>query len=472
VSLLTKKSLDVQNTSVGRSPAGNKVAKISKASIKTLPNEIITQIISYLVDDYVRKREIAAVCKAWRGIVLGTPMFWRRILLSPQNTNADSLRFLKRALELSGSATLDVEFCYSALPEQQRILDLHLMELIHAGIHRWRSLILTAVWVQTTTSTPISAVLKGSFHSLRSLTLLGVSRFEGGNDLLEPFYALIANTAPSLYEFGCTGIKPPAILRNARIFRELKSLTCSFDVATLIKPQFDVDKLNLINNNPHQSYPHFILPLWVQFDWLNLSNLSDCGLQIVQELEINRVVLDVQPKRLNFPSLRTLKISCDINLRWILDTAAPELYQLTIVGSVTGRRNVPDIEFVFQTENHRVQIAPKHLELRLYLHPSDTLIILNQWPQIQHLTLHWLSTSEWTNNFARKLSKEKDPLCPDLLVLRIFMGGWRDESMSEWIDTAKEVLRGRKDIFPLWKIEMFGSGFHGGRKHVVTIFDL
>jgi hypothetical protein len=451
--------------------------RIFIAPIRRMPLEIVTEIISVALAHGVSKQIIASVSSSWRVIILGTAQFWRKICVDSSVASTASLRGLKQTLVFSGSITLDVELNYH--PSKHDLILEHFRAIADAGIHRWRSLHVSSYTILRDNQNPILGIFTGSLMSLRSLSInQGIVTSEK-QDIFEPLYRLIAATRPCLHNYICAGSRTPEALSSTSIFCELKSVSGPLSVITAIRPKLDIPELH-VTGTP-DDFKVFELPQHVEFDQISSNQLFDCNLDRVQVLIIRYLSGNANSRNssnlpiIKFPNLHRLQLTTNIaNILPWLEAEAPTLSSLTIIEEAHWhpRYATRILQNTFENEKHRIKISPLNLKLQIRLTTALTILVLKHWSQLQDLTLCWDDKFKWSGNLLSALCKKQNPLCPDLLVLRIVMRPtWPQPSIDAWVQAARRILKSRKSVRPLWRVTLSSDR----PPHLVTsitIFDL
>ena len=131
-------------TDVAQGYEKNKEKMIRPFPIKPLPNELLCQILQFIIqpenplDDSpdFRKHQLATVCRRWRDIILQTPAFWTYIRLTPRQEKS----FVKAHVERSRQCPLDVAIFGFTLGEHSSFPAF--LKVVEPTMHRWRSLTL------------------------------------------------------------------------------------------------------------------------------------------------------------------------------------------------------------------------------------------------------------------------------------------------------------------------------------------
>lgn len=471
------------------------------APIRRLPVEVITEIITYDLasnhfhSDWRRKRQIAAVCRAWRSIILGAATLWTNIDSRNWDCTESSLKTLKRRLELSGSVGLHVSLYYYVWKDKVDIILEHFKVLAQAGVHRWRSLRVKHQFLPSTQPSPLLGIFSGKVSSLRSLEILDTRRAEGERDVFEPLYALIAETAPRLESFefyGCQQV-PDGFMKSA-MFYNLKSLSSNQVVAADIMSKTNgLTSVQIYNSSRDQVKP-FNLPRTVYICDITFAELSECNLDRVQDLNIG--LLTSGKNRRNgggdsdssyddqdgihpsiatpaqFRSLHSLQVTYydEHPLKWMFHIAAPILFHLIVkTGSGAARRSISTIQDVFVTRRNNLRIAPTNFDLQMDLSPASVIHIMDKWSQLVYLTISWTKNFSW-NGFKKSMCRKKNLPCPNLRELRI--GGPSDlgeDAIKDWREAATEILKYRKGKYPL---ELISLQKQYSNRSIVAISDV
>ncbi|KIY61991.1 hypothetical protein CYLTODRAFT_447454 [Cylindrobasidium torrendii FP15055 ss-10] len=111
-----------------------------------IPNDVLLEIFRAHFDErynwvsICRKNTpwlIAAVCRRWRSLVLGTPTFWKNIRIPPSCDMQSTGPALEAALSQSGKLPISVR-----LTQKQCPLSTHARSVLNASIDRWKKLLI------------------------------------------------------------------------------------------------------------------------------------------------------------------------------------------------------------------------------------------------------------------------------------------------------------------------------------------
>jgi len=103
--------------------------------------------------------------------------------------------------------------------------------------------------------------------------------------------------------------------------------------------------------------------------------------------------------------------------------------------------------------------------MNLSISTTAVLAILQLWPQLRHLELTFGKEFAWKGAFPNSLTRKKNPLCPELVTLRLESDSKGfEEDMERWDEIAKSIFAARKGL-PLNRIEW---RYAGGTWHELT----
>jgi hypothetical protein len=159
---------------------------------------------------------------------------------------------------------------------------------------------------------------------------------------------------------------------------------------------------------------------------------------------------------IDFPELVSLSLIND-GIAALERISAPKLanLSLTLCQRDTRIRKLETSRMmdIIRNRPQNIMIRPTSLKMDLSISTTAVLAILRHWPQLQHLELTFGNEFAWKGAFPNSLTRKKNPLCPELVTLRLesdSKGFGKD--MERWDEIAKSILAMRKG-FPLNKIE-------------------
>ena len=114
------------------------------AIINHLPTEILLSILDlhtnnlhYCYPPKPRKQQLAGVCRRWRDVILGTPLFWTTIHVAESDASS-----VMTHLERSCGALLDIVIQATPWAQSEQLAIVPSLDIVTSCAHRWRSLLI------------------------------------------------------------------------------------------------------------------------------------------------------------------------------------------------------------------------------------------------------------------------------------------------------------------------------------------
>jgi hypothetical protein len=429
------------------------------SDFRKIPNEIVVEILQWHLQDQTPPRTLALVCKAWKALLLHTPSFWRTLhayLVYPNSLERE-VDALSKRIALSRSTLLDITLSWGDgyndfffYDDGDEYYKMDLFKLVaETGIKRWRSLKLQCIsgWCWPTSQLSLEGIFHGTASSLQKLEL----PLE-----LDPFSSIyrIILQSTRIKEVTFTGAAP-SVFQGSTIFQNVAKVTASATVFQQIAPFNNLQELCITDwdrNSQCASLPplavhtelHGSVTRW-QLHSLQWQNVVSLHLRTITNTEFDTIV--------DFPELINLSISND-GIAALERISAPKLANLSLALERTDTRTrkleISRTMDIVRNKPQNIMIRPTSLTMALPVSTTAVLAILQLWPQLQHLELTYGNEFSWKGAFPNSLTRKNNPLCLELVTLRLqthsgIFG-------KRWEEIAKSILAIRKDL-PLNKIE-------------------
>lgn len=425
------------------------------ATIRRIPPEILIEIFKWHLEDGPPTQCLALVCREWKVLLVDTPSLWRNI--KAYYTNSSETQTAHRTLEIriqrSRSCLLNITLDFSnySMSKHSDLFGL----VTGIRLERWRSLTLLGGRGFSTTLPKIKQ-LDGTFSALESFRIVGV--VDTGQDLCSSLFKSMVSTSRNIKE-AYFDADPPSSLYVSPIFRNALRVCGSIDTISNLSPLRNLQSLSITGFNiidrDFSSLSLPSLPKQTKFSCpLSAGQLSAFSLHQVEELELSNWSTRTSTYFIDIPELVSLSIT-DGDLFSLKYIRASKLKRLSIKKNYYRRRyscqaSTNKIIVLFRDEPQAICIAPLSLNINLELSPRALVTLLQNWPQLQDLTLAFGKELPWEGFFSAQLKKRTNPLCPNLVTLRLVPGA--RVRGDEWKKTARDILDSRRGL-PLTSIE-------------------
>jgi hypothetical protein len=176
---------------------------------------------------------------------------------------------------------------------------------------------------------------------------------------------------------------------------------------------------------------------------------------------------------IDFPELTSL--SLEDGFRSIESISAPKLTHLKMVirwlTSPGRKKENSDTISLLRERPENLILRPISLTMDLALNTTTVLAILRHWSQLQHLTLTLGTDFSWKDAFPNAFTRKKNPVCPELISLRLILRVADFSSKLEnWKNMLNSIYLARRNT-PLQTIEWKFAPWEwnlGGKWHSVT----
>jgi hypothetical protein len=428
------------------------------SGLRKIPDEIVVEILQWHLQDQIPPRDLALVCKSWTKLLRHTPSFWRD--LKAHFVDSDSLERevdrLSKRIALSRSALLDITLSLHTSYDNDSDSDndksppnMDLFKLIAGtGIERWRSLRLLDTWPISRTS--LEGIFHGTASALQKLAL-------PGNLVFSPIYRIILQSKPRIKEVTFFGAIP-SVFQDSTIFQSASKVTANVNTFQQVPPFNNIQELSIadwVSNPEYTSLP----PLAVNtslYESITRRDLHSLQRQNVVSLSLRKLTNTEYDTIIDFPQLISLSLTDD-GFASLERISAPKLANLELAFGWTDAQRrkleISETMHILRNKPQNIIIRPTSLNMNLSISTTAVLAILQLWPQLQHLALTFGDQFAWKGAFPNSFTRKKNPLCPELVTLRLesdSKGFGKD--MERWDEIAKSILATRKG-FPLNKIE-------------------
>ena len=139
---LLKELLGARAAIVAQRAKIDELIRTRPAAINSLPTERLLFILDLDTNtvhrDYLkRKQELAGICRRWRDIILGSPLFWTTIHVAKSNSSS-----ILTHLERSRGAPLDIPIQVTPWARLKILTIVPSLDIVTSCAHRWRSLLI------------------------------------------------------------------------------------------------------------------------------------------------------------------------------------------------------------------------------------------------------------------------------------------------------------------------------------------
>jgi hypothetical protein len=157
---------------------------------------------------------------------------------------------------------------------------------------------------------------------------------------------------------------------------------------------------------------------------LTRRQLSTLSRQNVKEFVVKDLIDDEADIIIDFPELRFLSITqggfCTIE-----NIFAPDITDLQIAdnrgNTLSRKREISDTIYVLRDRPDNIMLRLIRLALDIPVNTTAVLAILQHWPQLQYFSLSFGNDFAWNTAFPNAFTREKSPVCPGLMTLRLTM---------------------------------------------------
>jgi hypothetical protein len=408
-------------------------------SLRVVPLELFEQILILAVEDGTSKQTLQSVCKCWREAVLNIPRLWSNISVEVPRSIIKSVPFLKRRIELSKGAPLNVTLSARCGERKLGIIKTLHSLVFATGTDRWRSLTILdgeneglKEW--------ITSSFHGEFPSLEELDIQYL--YNPGIDIYNPIYDSIGTTANHINSCCLVeGQTWPEFLERLPDFHS--SLVTAKVGIPLVEP---LKSPNLLNLELRGSLPIVHLP---ELDFPPNLSLPSLSLDLFQHHKFDRVThltvhrIDAERSRTIWTATLSalLSLKClTANLSGLPCIRAPHLQYLYMgewpsdAETWGGRRRANDesqeTTNIFQAKQFSVHIKPTSVHLESFASVQLLCIILKKWPQIEYLSIGYGQYQDELKELEASLTARGNisddnfseatwSLCPVLITLHI-----------------------------------------------------
>lgn len=431
-------------------------------SLRLVPLELFEQILVIAIDGGAPKQTLQCVCKCWREALLSIPRIWSNISVTIPRHIVKSVPFLKRRIELAKGTPLNVTLSAQCGERKVGIIK-SLHSLVFAtGTHRWRSLTILdgnhhelKDW--------ISSAFHGEFTSLEELDIRYTETPE--NDIYNPIYLSIERTANRLISLSLaeSQVLPEFLEQRKDLYSSLVTFKAGIHLAWEL-PSNTLLNLELLGDTLTGDVSKLDFPPFLSLPSLSLDLFQNCKFDKVTHLTVHRLEAEASWAiwTVNLPVL--LSLTCHIaKLSALPCIQAPHLRDLSMgiwtptFGHWGGRLNNQDdrdITRVFQARTFSIHIRPTTLRLESSIPVRSLCIILERWPQIEHLSFQYgydlntlkkleASLTARENVSDDDFSDARWSLCPVLVTLHIEID--EDDVSQDWRGFGKNLLYARRN---------------------------
>lgn len=403
---LSKYNLDDPSTSAGH-----------------LPVELLYTIIEFYLEDNVPPRELALVCKQWKGFIQGAPALWRNLHAFPVDNNnvVSQSRILERRIRLSGSTLLNVKLDVAKYnPIRCHRIDLFQI-LARTGLERWQALQLDGR-NEFCSIIPFDGIFKGQFTSLQSLMWF----VPGSSDPFGSIEQSVVRSKPPLKVAKFHREFHPRLLYGTATLQQVSELHANSETIQKSGPYPELRKLCVSLYDFEEDIDPTLfppLPPYMEFSSrLKRSRFATLQLQMVENLVFEALSIDKDDGIIELPNLVSLVIETGV-LATIRRISAPKLTFLKVGREVMSFFPHPTMfendKFLPDKRGERLLVKPTSVMLSAMVPTVPTIVALSDWPQIEHLSMR-LHESSW-ELFMENFAQEKAKICPNLKTLSLFL---------------------------------------------------
>ncbi|CAG8751888.1 16310_t:CDS:1, partial [Acaulospora colombiana] len=327
--------------------------------------------------------------------LLDMPRIWSNLSVAIPRHIVKSVPVLKRRIELAKGTPLNVTL--SAQCEGRKLgVVKNLHSLVFAtGTHRWRSLTILC-GQHDELKDWIPSIFHGEFSSLEELDIQYTYTPE--DDIYEPIYLSIESTANRLLSVSLveSQILPEFLERKRDFYSGLVTFKAGLHLALGLRSH-NLLNLELRGDQLIGDVSKLKFPPTLSLPSLSLDLFQQCKFDNVTHLAVHRLEAEGSWAiwTVNLPSL--LSLTCRIaKLSALPSIQAPHLkyFSMGIWTPSLDHWRRPDnqedrdITRVFQARTFSIQIRPTTLRLESPIPLQSLCVILQRWPQIEHLSFH------------------------------------------------------------------------------------